>query len=314
MPFATPTATLRSAETSTNYLSGSTTIASTGTIANGSTLVVAGSVWNFENQPTWISSVTDNKGNTYTVTHRESGADDNAMVFLAEAVNVTGGSDVSITINFGTANGWNSIQYVVAEITNVEASPFDKLVTGTSFNTTSITPTSTGTLSQTDEIAIAVVGGYANATSTPSGWTELAYADQVLGDNPCGSFWFGYDVVTANTAIQPTWTHNTGSFGAILRTYKTKQTGSIRIRCNFDSSKLTSSDTGITALVWRGAPTSVTAIEFTGLSGSATAGVLYIDQSASGFPTNMTVGETVNVLAYNSADTSGLITATVESY
>lgn len=314
MAYATPTATARSALTSTQNISGSTTLASTGTIANGATIVLAGTVWNFENAATWISGVTDNKGNTYVVTHRENSADNNSMSFFAEAVNVTGGADVTVTVSFGTPNGWNAVQMLLIEIGNVSSAPKDKITTSFPSAGTSTAATTTGTLSQADEIAVAVISGFGDNITTPSGWTLLATANQLGGDNPVGAVWIGYDVVSATTALAPTWTHDSAAMATILRTYKAAETGGKRLRVLFDASKLTSADTGITALVWRGNPTTVNAIEFTGLAGDATAGELRITDGATGWPTDMAVGETVNVLAYNSSDTSGLVSATVESY
>ena len=265
-------------------------------------------------QSTWISSVTDNKGNTYVVTHKENSADNNSMSFLAEAVNVTGGADVSVTVSFGTANGWNAVQMLLVEIGNVTSSPKDIITTSSPAAGTSTAATSTGTLSQTDEIAVAVISGFGDSITDPASWTKLASADQVTGDNPAGAVWVGYRAVTATTALAPTWTHASAAMATILRTYKAAETGGKRLRVLFDSSKLTSADTGITALVWRGNPTTVMAIQFTGLAGDATAGELRITDGTTGWPTDMAVGETVNVLAYNSADTSGLVSCTVESY
>jgi hypothetical protein len=314
MAYATPSATARSALTTTLNISGSTSLASTGAIATGATIVVAGTVWNFENAATWISGVTDNKGNSYVVTHRENVADNNAMSFFAEAVNVTGGADVTVTLTFGTPNGWNSVQMLLIEVGNVSPAPKDKLTT--SFPALGVTTaaTTTGTLSQADEIAIAVISGFGDSITTPSGWTQLATANQVTGDNPAGAVWIGYDAVTATTALVPTWGHDSAAMATILRTYKAAETDGKRLRVLFDASKLTTDDTGITALVWRGNPTTVYALEFTGLAGDATAGELRITDGTTGWPTNMAVGETVNVLAYNATDTSGLVSCTVETY
>jgi len=90
---------------------------------------------------------------------------------------------------------------------------------------------------------------------------------------------------------------------------KEKVVSALRYKFQLDDATFTSADTGVTGDVWRNAsPNTGTSEHYTGLSGAATAGDLYITS----IPSNVSLSDTIYGIFYNSSDTSGLIQGTVE--
>jgi hypothetical protein len=83
---------------------------------------------------------------------------------------------------------------------------------------------------------------------------------------------------------------------------------SLRVKGLFETA--INSDSSITAYVWRGEPTTNYATKYTAQTAEASGGILYLTPAPSG----AAAGDTVNVIAYNSADGSDFGTGIVESY
>ena len=141
-------------------------------------------------------AVTDDKGNTYTYAYGAGATNCNVAVWYCE--NITGGAGHTMGII-----GDNSVVAFAIEVTGLDTTPLDKTA-GASGSSSTAAPGSTGTLSQADEVLIAVGScAYIDGTDhigTPSGYTVIGYTDDNNAHQSGGGF---YKVVSATTAENP---------------------------------------------------------------------------------------------------------------
>lgn len=319
MPYLTPTVTARGTISTTGE-DGSWQIVATGAVAAGSTLVLAGGAATGGSQAARITAVSDTSSNTWSnLTNSTGSGEYSPNAIIAVAVNVTAGTPtITITSDMSTDCRPNLI---LLEVTNVETSSVvDVIVQGQSDGVAySVTSDGTGTLSQTDYLAIVASAGWYGDPGNPTTggtWTEHTSIANGSGAGLIGTQVSSRVFTGSTSSISVTVPHpdaaTTNSY-CILLILKAKATGSnLRYKFILDSSVFTSADTSITGFVWRnGTPDSVLAQRFTGLAGSATAGTLYI---TTGLPSGTAATDTLYGVFYNGTDTSGLIGGVVETY
>jgi len=183
-----------------NSTSGSSVTTAGGTTTTGSTFVLAIS----KDSGVSISSVSDNKGNTYTLIDSAQGAGSGHSKSLYRCENGAGGAGHTATVNFsGSAFG---TAYLI-ECTGAAAASFDKTAKGTS-GTSPFTVT-LATLSQADEVIVTIFG---TASSTPG------YASSnmtILGSETDGlTYWtscVAKVVVASTAAFSPSFTDSSGN-------------------------------------------------------------------------------------------------------
>lgn len=161
-------------------------------------------------------------------------------------------------------------------------------------------------------MTVAVLGSkwWYYVDATPSGYSSI----NLLDGNAFAQFQSVYKINNAAAIQSISWSGPSGQSTtdgtvAALATYKAAATTNLRVKALFDSA--INGDSSITAYVWTTDPSAGVARKFEGLTAEASGGELRIDLPSGAGYTN---GQSVNVLAYNSTDTSGLISATVESY
>lgn len=319
MPYLTPGVTVRG--TVSNVGLGSTwTLTATGAVAAGSTLVLAGGAATGGAQSVRITAITDTSGNTWsTLTNTTAAAAYSPNAIVAVAQNVAAGTPVlTITNNMTTDTRPN---LVLLEVTNVPTTAVvDAIVTGQGDGVSfSITSNGTGVLTQTDFVAIAVGAGWIGDPSNPTApttWTEHMSIANGSGAGLIGTQVSSRVFTGSNTSISvtiPTPDVATTNGYCILLVLKAKNAGiNIRYKFILDSAVFTSATTNITGFIWRnGTPDAVLAQRFTGLSGSATSGVLYITAN---LPTGVSVSDTLYGNFYTSTNTSGIIGGVVETF
>jgi len=291
------------------------TISFSANVLAGSTLALVGVGRNSSSGETVVlSSATDSRGNTWqTPANVQLAGSYTPNAFGALAYNVAAGATtVTASVN-QSANA--AISWALLEITGAPTSAaLDKTAVGegTSDSAGSVSTASTGTLSQADNLAIIVAGGYFGVPQNPSGWTSVLSQQ----NGAAVGAQISYKTVAATTAITGTVAHETGAntslTSALLLVIKQATTSNLRYKFLLNSSTLTSADTAITGYVWRnGSPDTVLAEKYTGLAGSSTAGTLYI----TGVPSGAAVTDTVTGSFFNATDESSpFITGTVETY
>jgi hypothetical protein len=168
-------------------------------------------------------TVTDNQGNTYVEDVGVSFlGNTNYRVSIFRAYNIATGSPFKITVTGALGSG-NYLTWGAVEARNVKTSAaLDKTSSAHSSSAgTSQSSGSTGTLSQADEIALCIFGSDAtdgSFSATPSGFTELFHDGTGSTDVVA---WGGYQVVSATTALNPSWTFSsTGDMAAAIATYE----------------------------------------------------------------------------------------------
>lgn len=297
----TATATL-DAEDSTVTLSLSSAVAS------GSTLVVIGGVVRRDTfADVQLSSVSDTSSNTWaSVTNTETVYGPNAI--FAYAQNVAAGSP-TVTLSVSESASVR-ISFALIEIEGcLTSGVLDTIVTGelTAAGTSTATD-ATGTLTQADNLLIGVCTGSFGLPVNPSGWTSVLTAQN--GGAVQGAQ-ISYKVIAATTAQTFTVAHDSASdTESLMAVFKQAAAGAtLQYKFQFDTSTMTSADTGITGYVWRNkAPDGGAAEKYESLAGDATAGDLIV----SGVPVDVVLGDSITGIFYNGTDTSGLITGTVE--
>lgn len=281
-------------------------------VAAGSTLVLIGAAQNSStSQASLLNSASDGTNTWGSPTNVRSAGAYAPNVFACVAENVSAGS-LTVTGSFSATSN-NAVSLALLEVEKpVTSSGVDQTTTGTgpgSPNTsTSIGPT--GTLSQTDNLVIGCIGGWFGIPTAPAGYSSVltqqngSYIGAVIG----------YKTVAATDPITFTVNHEAtgGATSGVVLVIKAATAGAaLRYRFNLDADTFTSSDTGITAYVWRNSgPDGVVAEKYESLSGDATAGQLLI---TSDLPSDIAAADTITGVLYNGTDTSGLITGTVES-
>ena len=196
--------------------SGTTVTTAGGTTsATGSTFVIALTFDGVRN----VTSVSDSKGNTYTEIGTKQ-ASSNAGTAMYRCENGIGGASHTATANFSAAA--YQVAYLI-ELTGVETSSFDQ----TAVATDAATPweITTPTLGQADEIIItsfclntAGSGAYSSGNTT------------IIGEEQDGAAYYGGVVsklvVSATTAVTPSFTRSAGSGTGVLKTATFKASAS----------------------------------------------------------------------------------------
>lgn len=229
--------------------------------------------------------------------------------FGALAHNVSAGTPTVTATFYNNGSSDNKYSMALLEITDAPTSGALEVVRVVSNETGSpLAVPGTGTLSQPANMLIAVYGGWIGTPNNPSGWssdfTRTNGIDGVIG---CQVSHKQIDT-TASQSVTFTGDGSSGA-SALLFVIKKKAESALRYKFQLDDSTFTSSDTNIIGEVWRNStPSSGVAEHYTGLTGAATDGDLYITS----IPAGASVSDTVYGIFYNSTDTSGLIQGVVE--
>lgn len=302
---------------STTVVSGTSTgYQRTLTVTAGSTLVARIGIRNVGQTGALISAITDSKGQTWTKREeqQDTAEDSHGWSYIFDCQNAAAGS-TTISLDCAVEDNNNFIVWMVTELAGVPtSSAHDKgNKTSVSGTASSISVPATAALAQADSIYLVLVSAKwwydINGGSAPTNWTLDGYANA----NSFVCAMFASRIVTSTTGLGFSVTGvanqstDDGATG-IIYAYKAAGSSNYRVRALFDTT--INGDSSITAYVWTGEPSSVVATKFTGLTAEASGGVLLINLPSTGY----TNGQSVNVLAFNSTDTSGLITATVETY
>jgi len=166
-------AVVQSSFTPTHFASGTTSGTATGSLTNpvasgNAVLIGFGGNDGYANKT--ITSITDNKGNTYTTLTYDSTTTFGQGWFLA--TNVTNGPNTSFSAPFTQTSSQANIVIAVYEISGLTGSPADYAnLLSTTFSTTI---NKAFTTAVTNEEGFAILSNSGNATSwTPSnGWTS----------------------------------------------------------------------------------------------------------------------------------------------
>jgi len=303
-------------------------------VTAGSTLLVVGTMFLTTGWPYAKATSVASSGDTWsTPVKLDNGFSEGDVFysatrsFYAVAANVGGGND-TVTVSFNGADPFNAdatesvpstkgVQYRLAliEIGDARtAAPIDTVVTKrvVSGTTTAVT---TGVLAQTDNIQVWVHGLNTSYSGVPSGFTSLITKSN--GEDSIHGAVVAHRKVTSATSTTVTQTHGSvaTAVGGFLITLRAADSGggSVRYKFLMDTTNFTSSDTAVEVHVWRNSePYTGTAERYTGLTGDAVAGTLYVTTD---LPPNVSVGDTIKAAIFNATDASvGYVTGTVESY
>jgi hypothetical protein len=277
-------------------------------VLSGSLLVVCGvaldnDAYTFSN----LSSVTDTRSNTWQSAVNQNAAG-SCAVFYSYAMNATAGS-TAVTCNLSDTTN-NRYGIAVFEVTGALTSgALDLHVVGSASTLgTTVSTAATGTLDQADNITFIVAGGAFGDPENPAGYTE--YLSVANGGTSIGAQ-ISAKVVSATTTITGTVTHASvaNTRHVLLAVFKQAPVTTYRYKFQFNTSQLTSADSGISGYVWRNTtPDAGVAETYTGLSGDATAGDLLV----TGVPAGVALTDSVTGIFYNGTDTSGLVSGSVE--
>jgi len=193
------------------------TLTTTSNIVSGDLVIVAVSYYTGTGAS--VSTVSDGT-NSYSLGVSARGASGTPAAvelwYKSNASAVGSGATITLTFTSGTAGG----NLAAARVTGINtSSPLDK--TATDVTTTSTPTVTTAALTQTNEIAFGIQGGYNQTTYTvASGFTNI------MSSNNTGQVVLGldYKVVASTSAItyQPTSSGGGGpaSMGAAVATFK----------------------------------------------------------------------------------------------
>ncbi|MES2360039.1 MAG: hypothetical protein V4529_16990 [Gemmatimonadota bacterium] len=195
--------------TATIISGGSTTLAFSGSVTAGSTLVAGG--FNFNNSTTGSPAISDSINGTWTVKKYANGFvstfNQNTELWLATFENTAGGTPTVTWNPNGTSadmGGW-----FICEVTGA-ATPTSVDVTPAMNATTGLTPSITsGTLAQAAEVLFAVMtGDTTNGTVTIVGDAAGGYTDLVnQGDNSSSQMGAcQYKIVASTSSDTADWT------------------------------------------------------------------------------------------------------------
>lgn len=255
---------------------GATSIATTfpGAVTTGSTIVVevvAADVTSFSgSQPT---SVTDNKGNTYTKATEATGGTAGGRSFSSiwYSANVTGGSNFIVTANFASTTGCG---ITASEVENLTATPLDVV----SNNNGSTLPATTGSVTTTQAAEIAfIVGAFfigineSQSVVLPTGFTQI-YSN--TASRPSNA---GYQILSSTQSLNPSWvssTNPTSAWACCIATFKAttvstqpSQSGRVVTLVAVSGGTVKAAAAGATA--WTTATSGTTALATTGVIRSA---------------------------------------------
>jgi hypothetical protein len=263
-----------------------------------------------------IDAVTDSKGQTWTrrASAQNTSTSNRAWVYIYDCFNAGAGS-TTVSLDCTLEDDNNLVSWEVSEASGVATSSANDQVATTQVAPSAATATvgPTSALAQADEIVFGIGAGKWYWQYNGSGAAPATYTlDNITTDSTYITMQTFHKIVSATTAVSATLTFppdesvNDGGAFALV-TYKAATASStLRVKGVFESS--INSDSGITMLVWTGSPTATYATQYTGLTAEASGGIVY----ATPAPAGTTAGDSVNLIAYNTNDTSGLITGVVE--
>lgn len=184
--------------TFSNSSSGTTVSGTLTAAASIGTLVMVQAHW--VRSSGTISSVTDSKGNTYTpLTQISTGSTQPGRIRLFYSF-ITVALTTSDTITATMDNSTTNPRHIkIAKVSGALA--FDKEAGGSATSTGphALTP-ATGTFTNARSIIFGGIKTAGTISSVPGGWTD------VMGDAIGAEWALAYRVLTANTAVDPTWT------------------------------------------------------------------------------------------------------------
>jgi hypothetical protein len=281
----------------------------------GSLLVADVAVYNQSTAGHLLTAITDSRGQTWTRRNFKlnSTTAGDTYLYTYDCVNAAAGA-TTVSLDFAQEDDSNYVGWMITEYSGLAtASPAD-ITADAEVGPTAASITVTGsTLAQADELVHISVAGkwwwnFNTSNTAPSTYTLNGQNNSNLYC-PMQS---AYKIVSSTTAPSATWTvpadQSIADGGAaLLTTYKMAST-SLRVKGLFETA--INSDSSITAYVWRGEPTTNYATKYTAQTAEASGGILYLTPAPSG----AAAGDTVNIIAYNSADGSDFGTGIVESY
>jgi hypothetical protein len=194
----------------------------TGSAAVGDLVVVIGG--NSNTNALASSAVTDSQGNTWTLAKAttQASATRAGVWYSVLTTALTGGTDwVKLTTSSGS-NSWKTL--LVWKLTPATSISLDKINShDTQPTNTAMTPGTTGTLTQTLELAVALYQ-YANASSpaftATAGWSQTATTQQIAGGTTVNALSAQYQITAATTALNPSATiSQTNTYGAAIATF-----------------------------------------------------------------------------------------------
>lgn len=187
--------------------------------AAGNTLIVVAGVGATTVAPP--TSVTDSKGNTYTIDATNTSATPLGAYICSSVLATPLVSGDTVTVHWAAAPSATFIDS--AEFSNIFiTSPLDQISAGGSSTSavTSLDSGATGTLSQAKELAISIfmLSGTSGGGTMGGGFTKIG---DRTGTTPARGMVWGYLVTAATTAIDETCTIvNAHAYSAITATYK----------------------------------------------------------------------------------------------
>lgn len=286
-------------------------------VAAGSVLVAVGSYYITSGITCELLSVADDKSNTWAVVeNNHDAAGPGAILFAAAAHNVAAG-DTEVTLTFTSHANTRRIAWAIYEIAGAKTSSAVSLIaTGDAAGGVSQVNVTTGALAKTDNLLIACFGVWANwnsGISDPDGaWNQSLKNSNGTG-GACGVL-IGDVKVTSLASRTVTGASSSAPGNAttgFVLAVKAAEVGSFKyVADNFDPADLTTSDTGITALVWRnGDYTNKLPEVYTGLACTVN-GEIEID---SGLPPDVTTTDDIVMRIFNSTKHSPFVIGAVEA-
>lgn len=265
-----------------------------------------------------INNITDNKGNTFTRRtacfripgdYTATGDLWSEIWDCVGAADASPGTHIEVTIDPKRTEPNNRGFAYIAEVEGIDAFSSVGVQTGGSISSASVTSTTAELTAP--QIAFSGFASFASGVSSPTGWESRAA--NANGTNGVHAFGAASKMFTSDAVAEAIWTYTTSTNGAAatIASYALETTGTYKLKFEFDSSVFTSSDTSIEGYVWFDEdPDDGPGTYYSGLSGDATAGTLYI---TSGVPVTVGLATVVKGIFFNATDTSGLVTGAVEA-
>lgn len=198
---------------------GSIDITFDSAVTAGSTIVVTGGGVNsnYDGSTPAITGISDTRSNTYGTVVNVRVNDYSPSTNMVSAANCAAGS-TTITVTLNSTSG-NILGFVAFELGGTASASQETIVSGsTTSSGTSVSTSSTGTLSQADNIAIICGQGWFGNPSGATGYT--AVLDESNGVN-IGT-WVGYKSINSTSSITGTVDHESSAIprNAILGIFK----------------------------------------------------------------------------------------------
>ena len=293
----------------------------TGTTAGNALLIVFSGNQYTNTNPKLVSGFSASAGTTpVEITQQPRGAYNDAWVGAYIVPSGPGGS-VTYTPQFTVNNSNNAITITIIEISGLNGSPIDAGATigfGDPATNVTVSAGPSATLAQADSMVIALCtaqgssGTNANIANTAGSYTLVrAQQDWSIGN----SLWIGYKNVAATTAVSASFTYNSAQYGGVALIIVLKNGAAAAQRFKFQTDPSAVNASGVSAVVWEtsGGIVGNKVAEYTGLSFQSAAiggqAVLYASATGKGY----TNGTSMKGIAFNTTNTTGIITITVEA-